>query len=210
MRVLIADDDLIPRVMLQASLAEWGYDALSANDGLQAWHLLQQPDAPKLVILDWMMPGLDGIEVCRRLRAQPTVEPAYVLLLTGRDAKADIVAGLDSGANDYITKPFDREELQARLRVGRSVLELQHSLVARVRELEAALAHVKQLQGLLPICCYCKRIRDDGNYWQQVEGYISRHSNAQFSHGICPDCWKQRIQPQLDKFADGGSPPSPR
>jgi CheY-like chemotaxis protein len=198
MRVLIADDDVIPRLMLQASLARWGYEVAVVADGLEAWQVLQQPDAPKLVLLDWMMPGLDGVEVCRRLREQPTASPPYVLLLTGRGAPADVV-GLGSGANDYLTKPFEHEELRARLGIRQRMLELQDRLLARVQELEEALAHVKQLEGLVPICCYCKRIRDDQNYWEQVEAYICRHSNARLSHGICPDCWEQRVQPELEK-----------
>src|SRR5262249_57910928 len=100
------------------------------------------------------------------------------------------VTGLQSGANDYVTKPFDRAELQARVCVGKSVVELQRSLALRVRELEDALSQVRQLQGLLPICCYCKKIRDDRNYWQQVETYVGDHSAARFSHAICPDCLK--------------------
>src|SRR5262249_39923877 len=151
MNVLIAEDDLIPRRMLRTALAGWGYQAEEASDGLEAWQALQRPDAPRLAVLDWMMPGLDGVEVCRRLRARPSPAPTYVILLTARGAKEDVVAGLEAGADDYVVKPFDREELRARLRVGQRVVELQASLAARVRELEGALAQVKRLQGLLPI-----------------------------------------------------------
>lgn len=105
--------------------------------------------------------------------------------------------GLDAGADDYIIKPFNREELRARVKVGVRILDLQNNLAGRVSELERAMAGVKQLQGLLPICCYCKKIRDDQNYWQQVEGYISRHSEAQFSHGVCPDCFEKIVKPEL-------------
>jgi CheY-like chemotaxis protein len=209
-QVLIADDDLIQRRLLQAALAEWGYAVTAAGDGLAAWQALQGPDAPKLAILDWMMPGLDGPEVCRRLRGWPTPEPVYVILLTARGAKADVVQGLEAGANDYVTKPFDREELRARVGVGRIVVELQHSLAARVRELETALAQVQQLRGLLPICSYCKKVRDDQNYWQQVEHYVAAHSAARFSHGICPDCYRQQVLPQLERQAargPAGEPP---
>jgi CheY-like chemotaxis protein len=165
-----------------------------------------EPDAPRLALLDWMMPGLDGPDVCRKVRGQAGREPPYLILLTSRGAKEDVVVGLHSGADDYLTKPFDRGELQARLQVGRRILTLQHSLADRVRELESALAQVKQLQGLLPICCYCKKIRDDQNYWQQVEQYIGKHSAARFSHGICPECWQKEVCPQ---FAARGSRPPP-
>src|SRR5262249_3973980 len=149
---------------------------------------LQAPDAPKLAILDWMMPELDGVDVCRTLRAEPSAEPTYIILLTAKAEKGDIVKGLEAGADDYLTKPFDRNELRARLQVGLRMLELQKNLADRVRELEAALSNVKQLQGLIPICSYCKKIRDDKNYWQQVECYVSAHTDARFSHGICPAC----------------------
>ncbi len=107
------------------------------------------------------------------------------------------MAGLDSGADDYITKPFDRDELQARINVGLRMAALQQSLAERVADLEEALKRVKQLQGLLPICCYCKCIRNDGNYWQRVEEYIGEHSDAQFSHGICPKCFDTVVKEQL-------------
>jgi DNA-binding response OmpR family regulator len=199
MKMLIAEDDLVSRRVLRAALSEWGYEVVEAADGVAALRLLQGPDAPRLAVLDWMMPGLDGVEVCRQIRAQPTAEPPYLILLTGRGDKDDIVAGLTSGANDYIAKPYDRKELHARVGVGRQVVELQASLAARVRELEEALAQVKHLQGLLPICSYCKKVRDDQNYWQQVEDYIADHSEARFSHGICPECWEKEVKPQLEQ-----------
>jgi phosphoserine phosphatase RsbU/P len=194
MKVLIAEDDPISRCMLESAVAQWGYQPIGVSDGRQAWEALQEQDAAKMAILDWGMPGMDGLEVCRRVRAVQTDEPKYLILLTGRDAKADIVAGLQAGANDYITKPFDREELCARLQVGRQMIELQRSLSARVRELEEALSQVKRLQDLLPICCYCKKIRDDRNYWQQVDTYLLDHSAIRFSHGVCPDCLVQQMK----------------
>jgi DNA-binding response OmpR family regulator len=206
-KVLLAEDESIPRRVLTAALAGWGYEVQAVADGLEAWQALQGPDAARLAILDWQMPGLDGAEVCRQLRGQAAVEPTYVILLTARSSKDDVVAGLDAGANDYVTKPFDRAELHARLRVGCQVVALQRSLAARVRELEEALAQVKQLQGLLPICCYCKKIRDDQNYWQQVDGYLAAHSDMRFSHGICPDCWKGQVEPLLD--AEPATPAAP-
>jgi DNA-binding response OmpR family regulator len=170
------------------------------RDGVEAWNVLQEEDAPLLAILDWMMPGLDGLEVCRKVRGRQSSTPPYLLILTAKGQRKDIVNGLQAGANDYVTKPFSREELQARVQVGIRVVELQQSLADRVRALEDALARVKLLHGLLPICSYCKKIRNDQNYWQQVEIYIAEHSEAQFSHSICPECYRVRVRPQLEQL----------
>jgi phosphoserine phosphatase RsbU/P len=134
------------------------------------------------------MPKVDGLELCRRIRQNPARAHMYVILLTGRTNQADIVAGLESGADDYIVKPFAPDELRARIQVGTRVLKLQEKLAERVTELEAALSRVKRLHGLLPICSYCKRIRGDDQYWRQVDAYIVEHTDAKFTHGICPPC----------------------
>jgi len=185
--------------MLEAFLVRWGYQVIVTRDGREAWRVLENSDPPKLAILDWMMPGMDGVEICRKVREAPRHSPTYLILLTARGNNEEVVRGLGAGADDYVTKPFNHDELHARVLVGVRVVELQTSLAERVGELERALASVKQLQGLLPICCYCKKIRDDRNYWQQVEGYISAHSEAQFSHGVCPDCHEKVVKPELGK-----------
>src|SRR5438552_16151623 len=109
---------------------------------------------------------------------------------TGRGERSDIIAGLQAGADDYRQKPADREELRARIRNAERIIELQLSLAKRIKELENALLRVNQLQGLLPICAYCKKVRRDNNYWQQVEAYIASYVDVRFSHGICPDCYE--------------------
>jgi len=200
MKILIAEDDLTSQLMIKAIVAKAGYEPIVTGDGLSTLEILNKPDAPKIAVLDWMMPGMDGVEVCRKIREIKTNEPAYLILLTSRDNKKDIIHGLKSGANDYIVKPYDAEELQVRIGVGRKVVELQASLAGRIIELQDALAQIKTLKGLLPICMYCKKIRDDKQYWQQVESYVTTHTEAQFSHGICPDCYKKYIQPELDKI----------
>lgn len=195
MRILIAEDELVSRHQLEVTLSEWGNQVVLTADGMGAWELLRRDNPPELAILDWMMPGMDGIEVCRKVREERRSLPIYLILLTSRSSRVDVVQGLEAGADDYMTKPFERAELHARLRVGERIIDLQRSLAARVSELEEALGRVRQLQGLLPICSYCKRIRNDKNYWQRVESYISEHSDAQFTHGICPDCYSKLAVP---------------
>jgi CheY-like chemotaxis protein len=197
MRILIADDDLASGRLLEAILARRGYEVVVARDGKEAWEILQRADAPPIAVLDWLMPGYDGVQLCRMVRGLRDARPIYLILLSGNDRKEDVSEGLEAGADDYITKPFDRNEFLARLKVGARIVQLQQSLAARVDELEEAVTRVSLLQGLLPICCYCKNIRDDKNYWRQVEHYISDNTDVRFSHGICPDCYKKVVEPQL-------------
>lgn len=187
-RVLVADDDVVSRVLLDETLRDLGYDVTAVSDGAEALAGLTADDPPTLAILDWEMPRLNGLQVCREVRAQRPGAPLYVLLLTVHAGIDNVVKGLRSGANDYLTKPFNRDELAARLTVAADVVTLQTTLARRVVELEQALSHIKTLHGLLPICAWCKKIRDDGNYWRQVEDYVSRHTGARFTHGICPSC----------------------
>jgi sigma-B regulation protein RsbU (phosphoserine phosphatase) len=200
MKVLIAEDEPDSRHLLEIMVGRWGYETLAVSDGVEAWQALQQEDAPQLALLDIMMPRMDGLEVCRRARLRGGHTPFYVIMLTAKTLPKEIVSGLEAGADDYLTKPFDSNELRARIKVGERILELQRNLAARVSELEEALSRVKQLQGLLPICSYCKKIRDDTNYWEQVESYISRHTEAQFSHGICPECYAQFVTPDIEEL----------
>lgn len=188
MRILIAEDDFTCRSMLAAVLSKAGHEPVEVADGFQAWDALQQPDAPRVVILDWMMPDMDGLEVLRRVRALPTDRPPYILMLTTKTEKAAVITGLGAGANDYLTKPFDVGELQARVEVGRRMVEMGDALAAKIEELRRAMAEIKTLRGIVPICASCKRIRDDQGYWRQVEVYVRDHTEAQFSHGICPKC----------------------
>jgi DNA-binding response OmpR family regulator len=188
MYALIADDDPVTAAVLGAALRRWHLDVVTAHDGAEAWALIQSDAAPSLAIIDWMMPGLDGIELCRRIRETLSHAHMYVILLTARDSRADVIAGLQAGADDYLVKPFDAQELHARIHTGIRILTLQQELTEQIEALRETIANVKQLKGLLPICSYCKSIRKDEDYWQQLEGYISEHSDAQFSHGICPDC----------------------
>ena len=207
MRILIAEDDLTSRNMLAAVLRKSDYEVVETADGAAAWEALSQPDAPTVAILDWMMPQMDGLEVVRLVRARETERPPYLIMLTTKGAKTDIIAGLDAGANDYLAKPFDPGELRARVEVGRRMLELQDALSDKILELRHALEHIRTLQGILPICSFCKKIRDDQGYWSQVEAYLGRHSEARFSHGICPECYKKNYADWCDDPPEGAAAP---
>lgn len=190
MRILIAEDDKTSCSILKSLLTRQGYEVVETVDGEQAWHAMQKLDAPGLAILDWLMPKMDGPDVVRRIRAVPTDKPPYIIMLTVKNEKMDIVAGLEAGADDYLAKPYDTRELHARVNVGRRILALQSAMAEKVHQLEVTLQHVKTLRGIIPICANCKKVRDDKGYWNQVEIYIRNHSDAEFSHGICPDCVK--------------------
>lgn len=191
MKMLVAEDDLTSRTMLSAILRKQGYEVLEAVDGRQALKALKESDAPDVVVMDWMMPGLTGLEVVKKVRSRQAEPPPYIIMLTSRSDKSDIVEALEAGANDYLIKPFDTNELLARIKVGVRMVDLQARLSEKIDELQQALREVKTLRGLLPICSYCKKVRDDNGFWHQVEVYVRKHSEASFTHGMCPECTKR-------------------
>ena len=140
MRILVADDEPVSRRLLEAALKRWDYEVDVVCDGDSAWQALQEPDAPRLAILDWMMPGMDGIEVCRKVREREDAHYTYIILLTSKSSREDIIEGLDSGVDDFLTKPFDSSELQAHLRVGRRILDLEGRLLTSLKEVNSARA----------------------------------------------------------------------
>lgn len=145
MKILIAEDETVSRRVLRATLESWGHEVVEACDGAAAWQILQSADAPKLAILDLTMPEMDGIAVCHHVRQTQDATPVYIILLTARSSKPDIVIGLDAGADDYVTKPFDADELHARVKVGIRIVDLQRSLAQRVAELEQAQETLRNL-----------------------------------------------------------------
>ena len=186
MKILIAEDDPVAQRILIVTLRQLDHEVIATRDGREAWNAFQSEQV-SIVITDWMMPHVDGLELCRLIRAQHTPRYTYILMLTALEGKDRYLEGMNAGADDFVGKPFDRDELAARLRVAERILGLQ--------------AEVKQLEGLLPICSYCKRIRDEQDTWSQVEQYITRRTDASFSHGICPECFETKVKSQLDAMS---------
>jgi two-component system, cell cycle response regulator len=175
MKVLIAEDDLDSNRIVESMLRNWDYDIVSAYDGDAAWNILQQQDAPKLILLDWNLQGTDGIEICRRLRVRDNPNPPYILLI-GCGEKSDIVQGLQAGANDYVTKPYDNEELQARIGVGRRMLELQANLLQARDALEHLATH-DPLTGVFNRRAILDRLK--------TELSRAKRENGNLSIGMC-------------------------
>jgi phosphoserine phosphatase RsbU/P len=200
MKVLIAEDDDVARKLLEAIVRGMGHELVACSAGDQAWRVLHESDPPKVAVLDVQMPGLSGIQISRLLAERGDENPVHVILATGRTSREDVIAGLASGAADYIKKPFDRLELEARIRIAVQTVALRVELARRLAELGAATAEIKVLQGLLPICSYCKKIRDEGDAWRPMETYIAGHSEAHFTHSICPDCRQNVVKPVIETF----------
>jgi len=182
MKILIAEDDLTSQLMIKATVFKAGYEPMVTGDGLSAYEILSKPDAPKLAVLDWMMPGMNGVEVCRKIREIKTNEPAYLILLTSRDKTEDIIQGLKAGADDYIVKPYNAEELQVRIDVGRKVVKLHGSLVGQINELERLRMAVNQSIDGFAVASLDGYIQFVNPAWAQMHGYpvaelIGRHLN---------------------------------
>lgn len=180
--LLIADDDPVALRVLEAVLRGAGYKPSAAANGADAWDafLIAQP---RVVISDWNMPDVDGLELCRRIRARAGADYTYFIVLTGRSGKESYLTAMEAGVDDFLTKPVDADEIKARLQVAERILRLREQLYA--------------LEGLLSVCSYCKRIRNDQGAWSSLEGYIEKRSRAEFSHGICPECYTKHVEPQL-------------
>ena len=173
MKILVAEDDPVSRRILEKLLQNKGHAAVVCSDGRQALDTYRAGDY-RLVISDWMMPEMDGLELVRRIREDERQEYCYFILLTAKTGKVNFLEAMDAGVDDYLTKPLDTDEIKVRLRVAERILALQTDL--------------QILRGTLPICAWCKRIRDDNRLWHSVEEYLSTHTDADFSHSICPEC----------------------
>ena len=198
-KILAVEDDAVSRAVLRKALRRLKHDVIEAADGEAAWRALQK-EPVRVVVSDWMMPRSDGLDLCRRIRARPGKDYTYFILLTSRDATEENQrAAADAGVDDFLTKPLDLPELWTRLRVAERILHYT--------------TQVRQLEELLPICSYCKKIRDDQNYWQQMEGYINERTGSEFSHSVCPDCYTRVVLPELEQvkaaYAAAEAKPAP-
>lgn len=179
MKILIAEDDPVSVKILQFTLQHWGHEVVCTADGAEAWEKFDV-EPVRIVVSDWMMPGLDGLQLCEKIRTRPKTEYTYFILLTAINTGRDnLRRAMDSGIDDFLAKPLDREAIFMRLRVAERILQFT--------------TEIKQLKELIPICMYCKRVRDDSDYWQQVETYIQDQTGSSFSHGICPECFKRQM-----------------
>lgn len=182
MKILLVEDDAASRETLRAILEAQGHDVAVVEGGVEAWQLWQLTQR-RIVVADWLMPDVDGLELCRRIRAHGPAPYTYFLLQTIRTGRGHFLEAMEAGVDDFITKPIVPEELIARLRVAERILGLRHELLA--------------LEGLLPICSYCKRLRDTDGRWMSLENYVEARSAAQFSHGVCPDCYETHLKPRV-------------
>lgn len=183
MNILVVDDDAGVRLLLQTTLRRMGHAVAVTKDGVEALALFSRCHVP-LIVSDRMMPGMDGLELCKRVRKANRSQYTYIILLTAVDGKSGFLEGMKAGADDFMNKPFDEDVLAARITVAERILKLQ--------------SQVKQLAGLLPICALCKKVRDDQNYWHQVETFIAQHTDATFTHSYCPDCF-QRLSNEINE-----------
>lgn len=177
MKILIVEDEASTQLAVKLKVMAFGYDILTASDGEDALRYFRNEDDPSIVLLDWMMPNMNGLDLCIAVRKMQLRIPPYLIMLTQKTEPDDVAQALDAGADDYVRKPFSEIELRARLAVGKRYIEAREK--------------IRVLSGMLPICCVCKKIRDDKQYWSDIERYIQSHADVQFSHSICPDCLKE-------------------
>jgi DNA-binding response OmpR family regulator len=185
--ILVADDDSVSRTLLARTLEHWGHEVETVADGLEARQRLTGAGASPLAILDWAMPGVEGPELCRQVRAAALRVQPYLVMLTARQAPEDLAVALEAGADDFLSKPFNRVELMARLHAGMRIINLHRALTDRIQELEESRQREHHLRSLTPICSYCKKIRGDKDDWEPIDQYLAEHG-YRFTHAVCPSC----------------------
>ncbi|MEZ5274746.1 MAG: response regulator [Opitutaceae bacterium] len=183
MNILIAEDETVSRRLLEKFLTEIGHQVESVTNGTEAWARFQLKNPP-VVISDWRMPDMDGLELCRKIRSADSEDYTYFVLLSGVSRNKDnFLQAARAGVDDFLTKPINHDEIWMRLRVAERILSYTRQ--------------IQQLESILPICAYCKKIRDDGDYWEQLETYMTEHKGMDFSHSICPECYETHVVPEI-------------
>ena len=189
MNILIAEDETVSRRLLEKFLTEIGHKVESVTNGTEAWARFQQKSAP-VVISDWRMPDMDGLELCKKIRSTDSEDYTYFILLSGVSRTRDnFLQAARAGVDDFLTKPINHDEIWMRLRVAERILSYTRQ--------------IQQLESILPICAYCKKIRDDGDYWEQLETYMTEHKGMDFSHSICPECYDKHVVPEIAALKQG-------
>lgn len=194
-RILIVDDVPANIQLIANMLSKEAFQISAALSGAQALGMVERVQ-PDLVLLDVTMPAMDGFETCRQLKALPATAEVPVIFLTGRAAEEDVLRGFEAGGVDYVSKPFSHPELMARVQTHLRLRRLVEVERRQRIELQASMAQIKQLSGLLPICARCKSVRDDQGYWSRLEQYLSDHADVAFTHGICPNCARE-LYPEM-------------
>jgi len=202
-RILVTDDSAINTKIVERILQNENFEIVTALGGKEALDKIES-DNFDLILMDVEMPDMSGFEVCKKLRTNPETKDIPLIFLTGKDDDESLLKGFEVGGQDYLTKPFKPAELLARVRTHTALKLTYDKQEILIKELQEALAQVKQLNGLLPICGHCKKIRDDKGYWTQVEFYISDHADVDFSHSICPECMKEKYPKQYKVLHEKG------
>jgi phosphoserine phosphatase RsbU/P len=198
LRILVVDDDAVTRSTLESVISGAGWSPVAIDDPELALEILTGADAPPIALIDWQMPTLSGLDLCRRVRAADVTARPYLIFVTGNSTSNDIVTGLDAGADGYMTKPIAANELQARVRAGLRTFALQQELRTRLQEAEAQSARNRPLRELLPMCVYCRRIRDEQQHWSTLEQFLTEKTDVRFTHGFCPTCYELHVLPDLE------------
>jgi DNA-binding response OmpR family regulator len=191
MKILIVEDNAVAAAVLEAALVKLGHEPVRADDGLTAWRAFEA-EPVRVVVSDWLMPGIDGLEFCRRIRARGRDYTYFILLSAVESNTGNLELALEAGVDDFLHKPVKMDELKMRLHVAERILNYA--------------TQIQQLESFIPLCSYCKKVRDDKNYWSQIESYINTRTGSQFSHGVCPDCYDRVLVPQM--IAVGIDPPT--
>jgi len=188
MKILIAEDDSVTRKLLEASLSKWGYEVIAVPDGSRALELLENDHSLHCAILDWMMPGKEGIYICNRMREERSNRIIYIILMTPQEGSAEAVSGLASGADDYITKPLDKTELHRKVLAAERIIHLEMTVSRKTEELQELQKQLDILREIVPNCTRCGKPRQDDRFYRDVEIYLNKCAESPTPHGLCPDC----------------------